>query len=367
MDYPPAFATLPGSRNPMLLAHSNAGIAFSLAAAVFWGISPVFMASVGRRIGSYHTNLLRLLIATLVLVAVVLPVYLLLHGPAGLPTRLQLAWIMASGIGGMVVGDVFFYEALVIAGARRAIKINTLAPVFAIFLAWFVNNEHLSARLMGGAAMVIVAIVYATFRQTTVVAEEETAGEGEGAAGVPIGGLGQGTDAPDSAGEDTGGTKYEAAAGRGEPSHMSVAGFLCGLVAAFCTGLGSVLQRKAFQSNPELPLDPIVATIIRVGLAAVIMWVWPLLTGQSAAVLRHLRDAPLRNRLLGGIAGGPLGGMLCYICALSLAKAGLVSTLAAASPLITIPIVAAKYRIRIGWDVVIATAIAVVGVAIVSM
>ena len=332
----------------MLLAHSNAGIALSLGAAVFWGISPVFMASVGRRIGSYHTNLLRLLIATLTLVVIVLPVYLLLHGPVGLPTRTQFLWIVGSAMGGMVIGDMFFYETLVIAGARRAIKINTLAPVFAIFLAWFVNNERLSIRLLGGAALVIAAIVYATFRQTTVAAGEEAAGD-------------------DSAGEDTGGTTCETAAGRGEPSHLSIAGFCCGLVAAFCTGLGSVLQRKAFQSNLEAPLDPILATVIRVGLAAGVMWVWPVLRGQSATVVRHLRDRPLRHRLLGGIAGGPLGGMLCYICALSFSDAGLVSTLAAASPLVTIPIVAAKYRIRIGWDVVLATAMAVVGVAIVSM
>ena len=90
--------------------------------------------------------------------------------------------------------------------------------------------------------------------------------------------------------------------------------------------------------------------------------------GEGHGVGDHFgHDPDRRGRLLGGIAGGPLGGMLCYICALSLADAGLVSTLAAASPLITIPIMAARYRIRIGWDVVFATAIAVTGVAIVSL
>jgi drug/metabolite transporter (DMT)-like permease len=354
----------------MLLAHSNAGIVLSLATAVFWGISPVFMASVGRRIGSYHTNLLRLLIATLVLIVIVFPVYLLLHGPVGLPTRVQLLWIVASALGGMVVGDMFFYETLVIAGARRAIKLTTLAPVFAILLAWFVNGERLSIRLLGGAALIIAAIMYATFRQTTVAAGDEIAGDACGrrsAASTPTGGSRRGTDVTDSAGEDTGGTTGDDPASKGEPSHLSVAGLCCGLVAAFCTGLGSVLQRRAVQSSPGLPLDPIVATIIRVGLAAAVMWVWPLFTGQSGTVLRHLRDGPLRGRLLGGIACGPLGGMLCYIGALSLADAGLVSTLAAASPLVTIPIMSVRYRLRIGWDVVFATVVAVAGVAVVSL
>ncbi|MFI5380001.1 MAG: DMT family transporter [Tepidisphaerales bacterium] len=315
---------------PMYLAHSSTGVALSLTTAGFWALSPMFMASVGRRIGSYHTNLLRLVIAALALCLFVLPGYLLMHGPAHLPTRPQLAWVLASGIAGMVIGDIFFYETLVIAGPRRAVKLNTLAPVFAIFLAWFINGEHLSARVLGGALLVIIAIMYATFRQTTAAVDDEPAA-------------------------------------RGEPARMGLAGFLCGVASAFCVGLGSVLQRKAFQSTPELPLDRIVATVIRVGAAAGIMWVWPVIRGQAPAVLRHMGNAPLRSRMLAGVVFGPLGGMLCYISALSLIEAGLVSTLVAASPLITIPVMAAKYRIRIGWDIVLATAVAVAGVAIVSV
>jgi drug/metabolite transporter (DMT)-like permease len=254
---------------------------------------------------------------------------LLLHGPVHLPSRPQLAWVLASGIGGMVIGDIFFYETLVIAGPRRAVKLNTLAPIFAIYLAWFINGEHLGVRTLGGALLVIVAIMYATFRQTGAAVDDELAA-------------------------------------RGEPARMGLAGFVCGVVSAFCTGLGSVLGRKAFQATPQSPLDPIVATTIRVGAAAVIMWVWPVIRGQAPVVLRHMGNVPLRLRMLAGVLGGPLGGMLCYISALSLIEAGLVSTLVAVSPLITIPVMAARYRIRIGWDVVLATAVAVAGVAMVS-
>jgi len=39
------------------------GVGLGLATAVLWALSPMVMASVGRRIGSHATNLLRLLIA----------------------------------------------------------------------------------------------------------------------------------------------------------------------------------------------------------------------------------------------------------------------------------------------------------------
>jgi drug/metabolite transporter (DMT)-like permease len=302
------------------------GVLFALLTAACWAVSPMFMASIGRRIGAWHTNLLRILLAELALLMVILPTYLLLHGSVAWPSAAQCGWIILSGLGGMAVGDVFFYEALVVIGPRRAIKLNTLAPVWAIALGYVINREALPATTLAGAALVIAAVVYATFRQTSVA----------GGAVAP------------------------------EPPRMGVGGFLLGLGAAFCTGLGSVLARRAFQiSDP--PLDPILATTLRVGIAAATLWAFALATGSARQAVSRLTLPGLRGRLAAGVLLGPLGGMLCYLLALQSLRAGLVSTLVATSPLLTMPILAVRYRLRLGWDIVAATVLAVAGVWLIHL
>src|SRR3954466_8549749 len=94
----------------------NAGVGLAVSTAIVWAISPLFMASVGRRIGSQNTNLLRATLAGVVLAVAVLPAYALFRagGLVVIPTRAQAAWLVASGTVGMVVGDACYYEALVL-------------------------------------------------------------------------------------------------------------------------------------------------------------------------------------------------------------------------------------------------------------
>jgi drug/metabolite transporter (DMT)-like permease len=122
------------------------GIALSLATAVLWAISPMFMGSVARRIGSHPTNLLRLLIAGTFFLAFLLPLYLLLHRGFPFPTREQWFWLILSGLVGILAGDACFYEALVLLGPRRAIKVNNVAPVFALAIGWVWQGERLTHR-----------------------------------------------------------------------------------------------------------------------------------------------------------------------------------------------------------------------------
>src|SRR3954467_136520 len=78
---------------------SAAGINFSIGTSVFWAISPMFMASAGRRIGSFNTNLLRALLSGVTLAVVVLPVYLMVRGgDVRIPSAEQCGWLAFSGV-----------------------------------------------------------------------------------------------------------------------------------------------------------------------------------------------------------------------------------------------------------------------------
>jgi drug/metabolite transporter (DMT)-like permease len=235
-------------------------------------------------------------------------------------------WIVASAVTGMVVGDAFFYEALVLLGPRRAVKINTLAPEVALGAGCAFQGEVLTGWALVGAGLVIGAVVYATFANPAAPGAENR-----------------------------------------EPGRMTAAGVGCGGGSAVCIALGSVLMREAYTAAPGGRLDSILATTIRVNVAAVLLWVWPVARGRAGEMMGHLRDSAVRKRIVSGTFFGALAGMMCYVSALKYAPAGLVSTIVATSPLVVIPLVAIRYRVRVGVGIVIAGVVAVVGVGLISM
>lgn len=311
---------------PPLQPGVQTGVALSVLTAIFWAISPLFIASVGRRIGSFNTNLLRATLAAVALATIVLPAAALLRG-AGFewPPARVLMWVVGSGLMGMVIGDACFYEALVLLGPRRAVKLNTLAPVVTLTIGWLALGEALTARALGGAALIIGAVVYAAFAPTDVPGRETR-----------------------------------------EPGGVSAVGLLCGLGSAVFIALGSVLMRVAYKTRGGERLDPLLATTIRVAASAAILWLFPLARGRGGQVLATLRDRDVRHRLALGTLMGAFLGMICFISAFKYAPAGLVSTITATSPLVILPLVAWRYHVRIGWGLVIAGVVAVAGVGLIA-
>ncbi len=303
------------------ISDTGTGVGLAVSTAIAWGISPMFMASVGRRIGSWHTNLLRVLIAAVVLLALVLPGYWLLRGSVIVPRLNQCMWLAISGTVGMVIGDACYYEALVLLGPRRAVKLNTLAPVVGLAAGTFWQHEKLDRRALIGAGLVIAAVMYAALANS----DPE---EGE--------------------------TR--------EPGKMSAAGLLCGVISAICIGLGSVLGRQAYRVPSDAPLDAVAATVVRVGFAAIVLWTFALVRGHATRTITFLNDGAVRQRLAWGTLLGPIVGMLGFVGALKFAPAGLVSTIISTSPLVILPVVAVKYGVRIRPAVVCALIVAVAGV-----
>lgn len=297
------------------------GAAFSIVTATLWAISPVIMASAARRIGAQNVNVLRIAIATAFFL-LLLPVYaLLVEGPLPLPSAVAIGYLVVSALTGMVIGDFFYYETLVLMGPRRAAQMNTLAPVASVLFAWLWMGERLSWTALGGIALVLGSISFATWIDRKPKENSR------------------------------------------EPGHVSAKGVAFGLGAAACTGLGAVFTRWAYHDDASL--DPILAATLRVGSAALMLWTIPVYQRRVAQTVAHLADPGARVRLIAGTATGAFGGLLFYVMAFKYAPAGIVSTLAAMSPLLIIPIVSLKYRTWIAPPIVIATATAIAGVALI--
>ncbi len=301
------------------------GSVLACTTSLFWTVSPICFAAAGRRIGSFNVNILRLVIASVIL-GVLAVLHFLFAGsapPAALP-RAGLPWLTLSGVAGLAIGDAFYLKALTMIGARRTTQILTLAPAVSVALAWWLLGERLGEATLIGIGLILCGIAYST---------------GHEMRGVP--------------------------AANNEPGIATTRGIAIAAVATLFHGSGAVMSRKAFIAAPAM--DPVSAAFARVAAAAVVL----ILAGCIAFAIRK-SGKPLFVRgagrpLLLGTLAGPVIGMILYLGAFKHAPAGIVSTLSSMSPILIIPVVAIGYRASIPREAIISTVVSVAGVAVMSL
>ncbi len=92
------------------------GVVLALATGLFWAISPMCWSSIGRRIGAFPILVMARLAGTAVLLAIMVPYSWAVA--VAVPSSGQLGWIAVSSFLGLVLGDMFLYQALVSLGPR---------------------------------------------------------------------------------------------------------------------------------------------------------------------------------------------------------------------------------------------------------
>ena len=302
------------------------GMALALCASFFWTLTPIFFAAAGRRIGAYNLNVLRLILAALFMAAI-LAVYAMFRGGFGMfimPWK-GYVWFVLSGLLGLVIGDIFYLLALTKLGPRRTTQVLTLAPVVPVVIAWIFLGERLSWPVCSGIALILAGIGYITTHESNPLNRKESA----------------------------------------EPGRFSFKGFFIAVVGSVFHGTGAVMARQAFAAAPDV--DPIVATSVRVISAAVIMCLIALCRGDLSAVINTIKTPGVTSRITLAVLSGPVIGMFFYVSAFKYAYAGVVTTLSSLSPILILPVIALRYRVRIRKEAIIGTVIALTGVAMMGL
>jgi drug/metabolite transporter (DMT)-like permease len=314
--------------------NTHRGIILAVLALGCWSLAPFCFTAVGRRIGPLATNMLRLALATLALGGIALA-RLWAGFAVPLPHPEAIAWLAASGVIGLTIGDAFLYRAFVTLGPGRTSQIQTLAPAATAAFAWLALGEILAGRQLAGMALILGGVLTAT--SGAVPARDGNAplrhARREGRRPFALGDLKDGVWAA--------------------------------IWSALFQGAGTVLARQGFLSQADL--DPLLATAIRVGAGTAGLWAFARSHGPWRPVLGAWNQKSTLRILLGGVVFGPTLGMLCYIAALKSAPAGIVTTITFMAPLLIIPIGARLYGTRIGWATLAGTALSLAGVTLLGL
>lgn len=292
------------------------GIAAALATAVSWAACAMFFTSASRRIGSFSMNNWRVLFGT----ALLFIIHAAITGRI-LPDATTGQWtiLLASGAVGVFVGDLFLFQSYMDIGPRQGLLIFNANPFFTAIIAWPLLGEKLGPVAWLGMAVTVGGTLW-------VLSEEN-----------PEGG--------------------------GRPRYHR-RGIIFALLAALCQSVGYVIAKPAITGADGL--DPLAASLIRVGAAVVLFWGTSFLRGQMPRVARDFRNRAAMLLLLGGAITGPVVGIWLSLMALKLIPAGIAATLMATMPVVILPFVVLFYKERVSWRAAVGAAVAIAGVAILA-
>lgn len=288
----------------------------ALLTACCWTGSSLAFSAAGRRMGSLTLNLVRLVIA-FVLITIICLVRRGTFLPFDAPLR-TWSWLLTSGFVGYVFGDICLFRAFVLIGPRLSMLIMALAPPMAALLGFFLLNERISSLGVLGMIVTTLGVVW-------VVRER-----------------------PESKNSDSETTDKDSLK----------QGILLALGGAAGQAGGIVLSKVGMGN-----FDPIASGQIRVlagilGFSAIFTMI-----GWWKNVQGGVRDTQAMKYASMGAFMGPVCGVSLSLFAVQHTETGIAATIMSTSPVLIIPILILSGQERVSARAGIGAIIAVIGVA----
>ncbi|MGA2627196.1 MAG: DMT family transporter [Candidatus Bathyarchaeia archaeon] len=296
------------------------GESAAVAASFLWTASSIFFTSAGKRIGWLSINAYRTVIAIALLAVTQI---IILGTVMPLASLGQWFWMGLSGIVGLGIGDSGLFAAYLTIGPRRSLLLMALAPIFAAVGAYLMLGETIPELAIVGIIITLIGVVM------VILESEERSGEPWISSG------------------------------------LRASGVMFGLVAAGGQGVGLVLAKKGIDLIPGVTLNPVSATLMRLFLGALFIWVVVLVLGRMPEVLRAARNmAAIRDTAAASLVG-PYLGIIFSMVAVTLTETGVAQTLLSLMPVMIIPVVWILYGQRTSWRGIMGAVVAVLGVALI--
>ena len=303
------------------------GEIISLAVAASWTVTALFADKASHRIGSMAANVLRLMLAAILLAALLwitlgypYPVYA--DGKAWL-------WLSLSAVVGYVFGDWCLFNCYLSIGARFGQLFMTLAPPIAAIAAWAILGETLTWKSWLAMAVTLSGIAL------SILSRDEQ---------------------------------------RHVKLSLPLKGVLLGLGAGLGQGVGLVLSKIGLEHYaaaipPEAPalmeeLLPFASTLIRAIIGAAGFLLLMALQHDLAKLKAALGDANGMKFVWIMTLFGPFLGVSLSLMAVRYTASGIASTLMALTPVLILFPYAFLYKQRISLKEILGVLLSVAGVAL---
>ncbi|MDY7093176.1 MAG: DMT family transporter [Acidobacteriota bacterium] len=250
-----------------------------------------------------------------------------------------LLLVVASGVVGMSFGDTALFAAVQRLGVHRTLLLQTLAPVFTAILAYAFYGERLGPRQGLGALVILVGVV--------VVIDPRWRRRPVGSSAAP--------DAELAVAE------VPEVTSAAVPAAFSGAGVVLAVLAALGQGSGVVLAKAGMEEMPVL-----LASFVRLTAAAAGLVIVLTLSRRLRSASKVLAPAGLR-RLVGPAFLGTYVAILLMMLGIAWAPASLAAVLLATTPVFGLFVDSWMEGTPITLRGLVGTAVAVAGVAILSL
>lgn len=295
------------------MIHSHLGETAALITAICWTITSLAFESAGKKVGSLSVNLIRLLIAF-----ILLAIYNQIVRGNAFPSDASLkSWGMLSisGVIGFVIGDLFLFQAFVEIGSRISMLIMASVPPITALTGFVLLGEKI--KMVGIVGMMITIL---------------------GIAMVILTRSGQAN-----------GVKF---------SHP-IKGLLFAFIGALGQAFGLVFSKLGMGDY-----DAFAATQIRIIAAIVGFSIVFTVLKKWGDFLQGASNRKAMERITIGAIFGPFVGVSMSLVAVQHASTGIVSTITSITPILLIPPAVIIFHEKITVKEIIGAVITMVGVAL---
>jgi drug/metabolite transporter (DMT)-like permease len=235
--------------------------------ALLWTVNSILFWAAGKRIGAVGVNAFRIVLAVILLG---ITHVILLGTLVPDANSSQWFWMGMSGIVGLGIGDFALFEAFVKIGPRRSLLLMALAPVCSLIAGYFMLNETLRFWSFLGIAVTLLGIVIVVFERKEENKERTYMGG------------------------------------------QKLYGIMLGIIGAVGQGVGLVFSKYGMinvADDPSQPLDSLSATLLRMIIGAVFVWICVIAAGRFSEIRKSLSDRHALKLTSGGAFVGPFLGV----------------------------------------------------------
>jgi drug/metabolite transporter (DMT)-like permease len=289
------------------------GELISLGTAIFWTLTVVGFEVAGKKVGSIAVNVIRLFIGLILLTITVW----IMTGSLYPVDVSQYAWnmLLISGLIGLVIGDLFLFQAFVDVGGRISLLILCSVPIMTSIMGYYIFDEVFDLLTFIGVVITIGSIIVVVLSKRT---KEK----------------------------------------RFEPHILK--GIIFALIGAVAQSVGLVFSKLGMGET----LGAFEATQMRVIAAAIGFIIFVTIKKEWKHIGLAFKDKKAMKFILMGSIFGPYLGVTSSLLAMRYTSIGIATTIAQLNVILIIPFSMVLFKEKVNKIEIIASIVAFVGVAL---